>query len=512
MLEWEMNDGSALSVSCEYTGVDWGDGVNECLTKPCDTNAVCNDKIEGFTCTCLHGFTGDGFNCTLIPDIDECIVGSHDCSPNANCIDTLESFVCICQEGFVDVVGDGRECTPQSTCCKKFHMGVEPAMAQYNAICNYERDHSDGFMEYRCVQDPDYSQSSYWSFPIGIQYVSFRKQYYILSGDLQPESSGSWSYKGKFLEQDQSLMCPDLNRYDTGGSWPLTFECREFVKPDPINECADDLHQCHVDAVCTDTDVAYTCECKPGWHGDGFSCIELINECDDGTDNCHANAFCTDTIQSYGCICEEGFTGDGFNCTQVDVNECEDGTHDCQQHCSNTLGSYTCTCNPGLTPDQSDVTVCIDLDECEADDSACSQDNTFCINFYAGFMCKCNFGFVQNTLTGECVDVDECATATDNCGDGTVCTNSFGAYSCDVDTVQDLCEDVACDSGMQCMSESGQCADIDECESNSHTCQSFEVCSNSVGSFSCNFNYSENCPPTKYPVQWKGVSHFTYLI
>ena len=148
-----MNDGSHMSVSCKYDGVDWGDGINECLNRPCDTNATCTDKIDGFVCTCLHGYTGDGFTCIQIPDIDECTLNTHNCSENARCIDTLESYVCICKDGFVDVQGDGRECTPQETCCKKFHLGVEPPMAQYTAMCEYVRDHSMGFMEYRCNKE-----------------------------------------------------------------------------------------------------------------------------------------------------------------------------------------------------------------------------------------------------------------------------------------------------------------------------------------------------------------------
>ena len=36
-----------------------------------------------------------------------------------------------------------------------------------------------------------------------------------------------------------------------------------------------------------------------------------------------------------------------YICT--DVDECSDGTHNCDQVCTNTNGSYTCSCNSGFT-------------------------------------------------------------------------------------------------------------------------------------------------------------------
>ena len=30
----------------------------------------------------------------------------------------------------------------------------------------------------------------------------------------------------------------------------------------------------------------------------------------------------------------------------TDIDECTEGTHQCQQNCHNTTGSYTCSCGP----------------------------------------------------------------------------------------------------------------------------------------------------------------------
>ena len=46
-----------------------------------------------------------------------------------------------------------------------------------------------------------------------------------------------------------------------------------------------------------------------------------MNECDStDNNNCHNNAICTDTDGSYYCECEVGFFGDGVTCVGGDFN------------------------------------------------------------------------------------------------------------------------------------------------------------------------------------------------
>ena len=33
--------------------------INECLSSPCNNSAACSDGLNGYTCSCLAGFTGD---------------------------------------------------------------------------------------------------------------------------------------------------------------------------------------------------------------------------------------------------------------------------------------------------------------------------------------------------------------------------------------------------------------------------------------------------------------------
>lgn len=42
-----------------------------------------------------------------------------------------------------------------------------------------------------------------------------------------------------------------------------------------------------------------------------------IDECDTGADNCHGNAICTDTDGGFYCNCTQGYEGDGEHCQSM---------------------------------------------------------------------------------------------------------------------------------------------------------------------------------------------------
>lgn len=79
------------------------------------------------------------------------------------------------------------------------------------------------------------------------------------------------------------------------------------------------------------------------------------------------------------------------------VNECENGSHDCDPNakCVDTFDGYTCACQSGYF-DQSEVDkpgrICVlPLDNCASGRSGCDP-NAVCTDTYNGVSCRCKNG------------------------------------------------------------------------------------------------------------------------
>ena len=57
------------------------------------------------------------------------------------------------------------------------------------------------------------------------------------------------------------------------------FICQSlFPNTAVFNECQTSLHNCDVNAICTDLEQGYTCRCKLGYVGDGLICTDKSGE------------------------------------------------------------------------------------------------------------------------------------------------------------------------------------------------------------------------------------------
>ena len=111
--------------------------IDECTSDlhNCDNNAECEDSIGSYSCTCIPGYSGDGYICSskpnyhdynyvicttdpiiFSPDVNECEGLTHNCNEStAYCEDTDGSYVCICSTGYS---GDGDNCSSRCTCVR----------------------------------------------------------------------------------------------------------------------------------------------------------------------------------------------------------------------------------------------------------------------------------------------------------------------------------------------------------------------------------------------------------
>ncbi|MBN3280706.1 SCUB3 protein, partial [Polyodon spathula] len=118
------------------------------------------------------------------------------------------------------------------------------------------------------------------------------------------------------------------------------------VGQEDVDECAEALDNCNIDAICQNTPRSYKCICKSGYTGDGKHC-EDIDECDNEYNGGCVHE-CINIPGNYRCTCYDGFrlAHDGHNC--LDVDECLEGNGGCQQICLNMMGSYECRCRDGF--------------------------------------------------------------------------------------------------------------------------------------------------------------------
>ena len=182
---------------------------------------------------------------------------------------------------------------------------------------------------------------------------------------------------------------------------------------------------------------------------------------------------CVNKIGEFSCQCEStGFERNAQTSDCADIDECQSYEEHCPgpfDVCVNEVGSFTCPCESTGYERLSQSADCSDVDECIAS-STCPETNEECQNIQGSYICECKTGFERSEIS-QCIDIDECTLSVDLCpGPFDNCENNIGSFDC------------PCDSpGYQRASESVDCSDINECD----LPEACVGCENLVGSYTC---------------------------
>uniref|UniRef100_A0A8C7FSJ0 Signal peptide, CUB and EGF-like domain-containing protein 3 n=1 Tax=Oncorhynchus kisutch TaxID=8019 RepID=A0A8C7FSJ0_ONCKI len=260
-----------------------------------------------------------------------------------------------------------------------------------------------------------------------------------------------------------------------------------------VDECAEQIDNCSIDAICQNTLKSYKCICKSGYKGDGkhcegkcfyvcvcvcvcvwhqYACVCVfcvyVDECSEGNGGCQQ--ICVNMMGSYECRCREGFflSDNQHTCIQrpkegtKEGPTCMDKNHGCAHICRETpKGGIACECRPGfqLTRNMRDCKL-----TCNYGNGGCQH---ICEETDHGPRCACHMKFALHTDGKTCVET----CAVNNGGCDSTCHDAVTGVRC------------SCPVGFTLQPDRKTCKDIDECRLNNGGCD--HVCRNTVGSFEC---------------------------
>ncbi|HTL32255.1 MAG TPA: DNRLRE domain-containing protein [Kofleriaceae bacterium] len=220
---------------------------DHCAAAPCQNGGTCTNDVNGYTCSCPAGYTGD--RCETV--IDNCT--AHPCQNGGTCQSNVGGYACTCAADFT-----GNNCETAIDDCAASPCG--------HGQC------TDGVNSYTCTCDAGYTGTN-----CDVQ---------IDDCAAQPCQNGG--------------SCADLvNGYECTCATGYEGHDCEIL----IDHCIG--NQCQNGATCRNEPAGYTCACAPGYGG--ALCEQLIDNC--AGHPCLNGGTCTNGINTYTCGCANGYAG-----------------------------------------------------------------------------------------------------------------------------------------------------------------------------------------------------------
>lgn len=398
--------------------------INECLNQPCGPGAICNNMPGRFTCQCPGGSSGDAYTkgCNEIKKLVQCN-DKNPCPLGEKCVTNAGgSNVCVCGQGYTrDSVS--QNCRDIDECNEK---SGKPACG-VNAICK----NLPG--SYECACPTGYNGNPFhFCEECNTPECQCQTPYQLVGGNciLAGCSKGNKCPNGAECISISGgvsyCACPKGSRTETDGS------CVD------INECAENPQTCGYDAICTNIEGGYKCECSPGYNGDPFNglCSPAQRRCA-ADKECGSNEKC---VQPGECICPPPFFVDAGN---VCRSPCERFACGINAKCSPT-DPPQCMCEAGFKGDP--LQGCISTDECA--NAPCAY-GAQCVTQKGGYKCVCPKGMSGDPYKSGCVFEDP-VLGKSECTSNSDCASNL---HCRDRTCVSPCSDLLCGSNAFCEPE-----------------------------------------------------------
>lgn len=429
----------------------------------CSIHATCQDYPNGFCCSCVAGYKGNGRQCVaegspqrVNGKVKGRIFVGNNPVPIVFENTDLHSYV---------VMNHGRAYTAISTIPEALGFSLLP-LASIGGIIGWmfaveQQGYKNGFS----ITGGEFTRQAEVTFLNTNDKVTIKQKF---SGiDEHGHLTISTELEGKVPEipfGSSVQIEPYTELYHSSSSVITSSSTREYSVTEPerdgvspvytvpyqwrqtitFDECIhdDSLHsvpatqQLSVDSVFVlynrdEQILRYAMSNSIGPISNGSADINR-NPCYTGTHGCDTNAVCRPGPRNqFTCECSVGFRGDGRAC--YDIDECLEQPTVCDRNavCNNQPGTFRCECLEGYqfaADGRTCVAVEHAINHCLTGTHTCDiPQRARCI--YSGgssYICACLPGFLGDGRS--CIDIDECQQ--NRCHPNAICYNSPGSFSC----------------------------------------------------------------------------------
>ncbi|KAM6459412.1 signal peptide, CUB and EGF-like domain-containing protein 2 isoform 8-T10 [Liasis olivaceus] len=242
----------------------------------------------------------------LFPDVDECAQGIDDCHPDAICQNTLKLYKCTCKPGYS---GEGKTCEDIDECDNDFNGGCVHEC--FNIPGNYRCMCYDGFMlaqdGHNCLDTDECLVNNG-----GCQHVCINTvgsyECRCNEGFFLSDNQHTCIHRSEDIDECQTSNggCDHFCK-NTIGSFDCS--CKKGFKLLTDEKLCQDIDECSFertcDHLCINHPGTFECICNEGYTLFGFTHCGDINECSMNNGGCQH--ICINTLGSYQCHCNAGY-------------------------------------------------------------------------------------------------------------------------------------------------------------------------------------------------------------